>query len=260
MKDLSKRFLSGLIGLAILIFIVSNGGLLLSFAVYIVSIIGLREFYKAVENINITPIYSVGYLGVTGLFLNIIMQSNYLSLIFTLIIISLLILVIVNKNISIEDISITLFGIIYIPFLLFHITYLDNTKYIWLVFIIAFGTDTFAYIAGNLFGKRKLCPKISPKKTVEGSIGGIVGSTILLIIYTVYFNLEPIWKIIILSIICSIISQLGDLAASKIKRTCGIKDYGYIMPGHGGVLDRFDSIIFTTPVIYYYISIFLINI
>lgn len=258
MKDLSKRFFSGLIGLALLIFIVSNGGYLLSFAVYIVSIIGLRELYKAVENINITPVYSVGYLGATGLFINIILQGKYSGLIFTLIIISLLILVVVNKKISIVDASITLLGIIYIPFLLFHIIYLDNNIYIWLVFIIAFGTDTFAYIAGSLFGKRKLCPQISPKKTVEGSIGGIIGSTILLIIFSIYFNLQPMWKIILLSIIGSMISQLGDLAASKIKRTCGIKDYGSIMPGHGGVLDRFDSIIFATPVIYYYISIFLI--
>ncbi|MBU5314262.1 phosphatidate cytidylyltransferase [Tissierella carlieri] len=258
MKDLSKRFFSGLVGLILLIFIVSKGGYLLSFAVYIVSIIGLREFYKAIEKVNIKPIYLVGYLGVTGLFINIMLENKYLGLIITLLIITLLILFITNKNISIEDISITLLGIAYIPFLLSHIIYLDNSKYIWLVFIIAFGTDTFAYIAGNLFGKRKLCPKISPKKTIEGSIGGILGSTILLIIYSIYFNLNPMWKIILLSIICSVIAQLGDLAASKIKRLCGIKDYGSIMPGHGGVLDRFDSIIFTVPVIYYYISIFLI--
>ncbi|CAK7043239.1 phosphatidate cytidylyltransferase [Tissierella sp. P1] len=258
MKDLSKRFFSGLVGLILLIFIVSKGGYLLSFAVYIVSIIGLREFYKAIEKVNIKPIYLIGYLGVTGLFINIMLENKYLGLIITLLIITLLILFITNKNISIEDISITLLGIAYIPFLLFHIIYLDNSKYIWLVFIIAFGTDTFAYIAGNLFGKRKLCPKISPKKTIEGSIGGILGSTILLIIYSIYFNLNPMWKIILLSIVCSVIAQLGDLAASKIKRICGIKDYGSIMPGHGGVLDRFDSIIFTVPVIYYYISIFLI--
>lgn len=258
MKDLSKRFFSGLIGLVLLIFIVSKGGCFLSFAVYIVSIIGLNEFYKAVEKINISPIYSVGYLGTTGLFINVLLQNKYLGLIFTLVVIVLLILEIFNKDISIEDMSITLLGILYIPFLLFHIVYLDNTKYIWLIFIVAFGTDTFAYLAGNLFGKRKLCPKVSPKKTVEGSIGGILGSTILLAIYSIYFNLEPMWKIILLAVICSMIAQLGDLVASKIKRTCGIKDYGSIMPGHGGVLDRFDSIIFTAPVIYYYISILLI--
>ena len=258
MKDLSKRFFSGLIGLILLILVVSKGGYLLSFAVYIVSTIGLRELYKALEKIDIKPIYAVGYLGVVGLFINAILLNEYLGLIFTLIIITLLILVVTNKDISIKDISATFLGILYIPFLMFHIVYLNNTKYIWLIFIIAFGADTFAYVAGNLFGKTKLCPKISPNKTVEGFIGGIIGSTVLSIIYSIYFGLTPIWKLILLAIVCSTIAQLGDLVASRIKRLCGIKDYGFIMPGHGGVLDRFDSIIFTAPVIYYYISIFLI--
>ncbi|MDR7856234.1 phosphatidate cytidylyltransferase [Tissierella sp.] len=257
MKDLSKRFFSGFIGLILLILVVSNGGYLLSFAVYIVSIIGLKEFYKAIENLNITPIYSIGYLGATGLFISILLQKEYLGLIFTIIVITLLISVVINKNTSIEDVSLTIMGILYIPFLLFHIIYLDNTKYIWLIFIIAFGTDTFAYLTGNLFGKRKLCPKVSPNKTIEGFVGGIFGSCILLIAYAMYFNINPIWKIIVLSIVCSVIAQLGDLVASKIKRISGIKDYGSIMPGHGGILDRFDSIIFTAPVIYYYTSIFL---
>lgn len=258
MKDLSKRTFSGLIGLILLVYIVLNGGYLLYFSIYILSLVGLREFYKAIENIEIKPVYTIGYATSTALFMNFIMQNRYLDIIITLLILSLLVLIVINKNVSVQDISMTILGIFYIPFLLFHIIYLENTKYIWLVFIIAFGTDTFAYIAGNLFGKNKLCPNVSPKKTIEGSIGGILGSTILLIIYSSYFDLNPMWKMIVLSIICSITSQLGDLAASKIKRISGIKDYGFIIPGHGGVLDRFDSIIFTAPVIYYYISSFLI--
>lgn len=258
MKDLSKRTFSGLIGLILLVYIVLNGGYLLYFSIYILSLVGLREFYKAIENIEIKPVYTIGYATSTALFINFIMQNRYFGIIITLLILSLLILIVINKNVSVQDISMTILGIFYIPFLLFHIIYLENTKYIWLVFIIAFGTDTFAYIAGNLFGKNKLCPNVSPKKTIEGSIGGILGSTILLIIYSIYFDLNPMWKMIVLSIICSITSQLGDLVGSKIKRISGIKDYGYIMPGHGGVLDRFDSIIFTAPVIYYYISSFLI--
>lgn len=258
MKDLSKRTFSGLIGLIMLIYIVLKGGYLFYFSIYILSLVGLREFYKAIEKIKIKPVYFIGYVGSTGLFINFIMENKYLGIIMTSLIISLLILIVINKNVSIQDISITIFGIFYIPFLLYHIIYLENTKYIWLVFIIAFGTDTFAYISGNLFGKTKLCPNISPKKTIEGSIGGIIGSTALLIIYSMYYDLNPMWEIIILSIICSVTSQLGDLVGSKIKRISGIKDYGFIMPGHGGVLDRFDSIIFTAPIIYYYISSFLI--
>lgn len=99
--------------------------------------------------------------------------------------------------------------------------------------------------------KKKLCPKLSPNKTIEGSIGGILGSILLTTIFSKYFYLTPLWKNILLSIIASIMAQIGDLTASKIKRETGIKDYGYIMPGHGGILDRFDSILFTAPVVYY---------
>lgn len=101
----------------------------------------------------------------------------------------------------------------------------------------------FAYIFGNLFGSKKLGSKLSPNKTIEGSLGGILGSLILSIILLNILN-QGQWKIIVLSNLASIMAQLGDLTASRIKRITGIKDYGYIMPGHGGILDRFDSIIF----------------
>lgn len=256
MKDLSIRFFSGLIGLILLIFIVLKGGYILGISVYIVAIIGLREFYQAIEKKNIKPKYLIGYISTTALFLNFIFELDYLGLIISSTIVLLFVLFVINKDINLESVAITAIGIIYIPLLLFHIIYLDNTIYIWLIFIIAFGTDTFAYIAGNLFGKKKLCPSVSPNKTIAGSIGGILGSILLTIIFAIYFNLSHIYELGVISIIASIIAQLGDLTASKIKRETGIKDYGFIMPGHGGILDRFDSIIFTVPVIYYYISIF----
>jgi len=256
-NELTKRLTSAIIGLMLLIFVLIKGGYLLYLSIYILSIIGLREFYKAVENIKVNPCYILGYLGTTGIFISSIMPSIKLDLIITLIILTLLIIIVIHKGYSLKDISLTLFGIIYIPFLLFHIGYLGNSKYLYLVFIIAFGTDTFAYIAGNLFGKNKLCPTISPNKTVEGFIGGIIGSVVLVILYSLYLNIRPLWSMVILSILTSIISQLGDLAASKIKRITKIKDFGNIMPGHGGVLDRFDSIIFAAPVIYYYTKIFI---
>jgi len=257
-NDLTKRLSSAVIGLLLLIFIIAKGGYLLYFSLYIVSIIGLREFYKAIENVKATPCYLVGYLGTTGILLSFIFPNINLDLIFTIIILILLIIMVVHKGYSLKDISLTLFGIIYIPFLLFHIGYLDNTIFLYLIFIIAFGTDTFAYIIGNLFGKNKLSPTISPNKTIEGFIGGILGSVVLVVLYSVYFKITPLWSMILLSILTSILSQLGDLAASKIKRITKIKDFGNIMPGHGGVLDRFDSIIFAAPIIYYYTKLFLI--
>ena len=257
MKELATRSISGIIGLFLLTIIVLKGGFILLLSIYLISLIGLREFYKAMEKKDIVPIYSIGYLWTTVLFVNSLSIFDNLEIILTFAIIILLILTVIKQDIKTEDIGITILGMFYVPFLLSNISNLDGSIYIWLIFIISFGTDTFAYIAGNLFGKNKLSPNISPKKTVEGSIGGIMGSTLLAIIFALYFQLGSIWKIIILAITCSILSQLGDLVASKIKRSTGIKDFGNIMPGHGGVLDRFDSIIFTAPVIYYYVNSFL---
>lgn len=257
MKEFGKRLFSGVIGIILLILVVNKGSFYLSTAIFIISVIGLREFYKALTNLEIRPNELIGFLGTTALFLANLSPGNSIDLVITFIIITLLVSTLFKNDIKLEDISATLLGILYVPFLIFHVSYLDGTKYIWLVFIIAFGTDTFAYIAGNLFGKRKLCPTISPKKTIEGSIGGVIGSLFLTIIFAIAMELNPLWKLMILSILTSIVSQLGDLVASKIKRMAKIKDYGFIMPGHGGILDRFDSIILAAPVIYYYVKYFL---
>ena len=258
MKDLGIRVLSGVIGFLLLLYIVTKGGGLLNLAIYILSIIGLRELYKAFENMGMKPLAPIGYLGATSLFLAFVYDPSLISLSLTLTTMLGLLMIIFLRDISIKDIGLTLLATLYIPFLLFHIIFLAGTKYIWLVFTISFGTDIFAYLAGNLFGKRKLAPKISPNKTIEGSIGGIVGAIGLSLIYGYFFHLGDPISIVIIALLGSIISQMGDLTASRIKRQAGIKDYGFIMPGHGGVLDRFDSIIFATPVVYYYVSIFII--
>lgn len=124
-----------------------------------------------------------------------------------------------------------------------------------LVFIAPWVTDTFAYFCGRLFGRHKLIPSVSPKKTIEGSIGGIVFCILGCMLYRVildllsYENLPSLWIFAVLGLVISIVSQIGDLIFSLIKRRYGIKDYGVIFPGHGGVLDRFDSVIATAPLI-----------
>jgi phosphatidate cytidylyltransferase len=252
-KDFGKRVSSGVLGILLLIYIVNKGGISLSISLLIISIIGLSEFYKAAKNIKLQPLELVGYLSCILLFLPDFFEAIQLDLILTIIILILLIALLFMKEKNISSIGVTLVGIIYIPFLLFHIKLLENTKYIWLIFIIAFSTDTFAYLVGCSCGRKKLCPTISPNKTVEGSIGGILGSIALTVIYSLFVKIEPIWKIIILTMFTSIMSQLGDLVASRMKRITGIKDFGNIIPGHGGIIDRFDSIIFTAPVIYYFV-------
>lgn len=258
MKDLSVRALTGIIGLLLLAFIVTMGKLFLSISILVISIIGLWEFYRALNNINIRPINYIGYLASIGIFIANISQEVSTTLILYIFTALLLITLLFNKRIRIIDISATLLGVLYIPFFLFYIYQLDGSIYIWLIFLIAFGTDTFAYIAGNLIGKNKLCPDISPNKTKEGSLGGILGSLIIVLIFGYFTDAGPMLSLIILSILASILSQVGDLVASRIKRLAKIKDYGFIMPGHGGILDRFDSIIFCAPLIYYYVEYFLI--
>lgn len=149
--------------------------------------------------------------------------------------------------------------------LLWHILLVRNMEnghlYIWLAFLGAWISDTFAYFTGYFFGKHKLAPEISPKKTIEGSMGGIIGTAVVFVLTGVLF--EKAFSVSnvnviaygALGVICSAFGQIGDLSASVIKRECGIKDFGKIMPGHGGVLDRFDSVLFTAPLVYYFINL-----
>ena len=127
---------------------------------------------------------------------------------------------------------------------------------VWLIFLSSWGCDTCAYSAGMLFGKHKMSPHLSPKKSVEGAVGGVLGAALLGALYGYIVNdmLESEWVILLFALICGVgalISMVGDLAASAIKRNADIKDYGRLIPGHGGVMDRFDSVIFTAPVIYF---------
>ncbi len=130
---------------------------------------------------------------------------------------------------------------------------------VWFCLASAVFTDTFAYFTGVKLGKHKLCPKISPKKTVEGAVGGVLGALVINVIALAVSNQWlfhrpipiPLWAMAIFSVVLSVISMFGDLSASTIKRNFGIKDFGNIIPGHGGIMDRMDSISFVTPVVYF---------
>lgn len=258
MGELAKRVFTAVIGIFLLLFIVNKGGILLATTILLISFVGLLEIFHALESLNKKPIYSIGILGSIGIYLSSITTFINLDFTLTAIIIMLLITFLFSDKYDLDDIGLTLVSILYIPFLLFHIYYLDGTPYIWLIFLIAFGTDTFAYIVGSLIGKHRLYEKVSPKKSIEGAIGGIIGATALVIVYSIIFDLSPIWLFIITSIVTSIFSQLGDLVASKLKRKAKIKDYGKIMLGHGGIMDRFDSIIFASPLVYYFLILFIV--
>ena len=126
-----------------------------------------------------------------------------------------------------------------------------------MAFAIAYAGDGAAYFGGRALGRHKLCPNVSPKKTVEGAIGAIVGSCAVTVVYGIvcasFFDLSVnLFLLAVVGILISIVAQCGDLIASMVKRSYGIKDYGWILPGHGGILDRFDSIIATSSLVYIY--------
>ena len=165
-----------------------------------------------------------------------------------------------------ENVMWSFFGIIYVTMMLAYIyetRTLDNGVYlVWLIFVSSWGNDTFAYFTGVLIGKHKMAPILSPKKSVEGAIGGIAGATILGIIYGRIVSARmsevigsPVLTFAVASCVGAMLAIVGDLAASAIKRNYNVKDYGKLIPGHGGILDRFDSVIFTAPVVYWAIVI-----
>ena len=145
------------------------------------------------------------------------------------------------------------YSLIYLKQLLPRATYgYDALYFIFLILGFAWGGDSAAYFAGRAFGKHKLAPVVSPKKTVEGAVGGVVGGAVLVLIAAVIMNrtldLEmPLWSAVVLGAVGAVLGEIGDLSFSVIKRQTGIKDYGHIFPGHGGVLDRFDSVLFVAP-------------
>lgn len=167
-----------------------------------------------------------------------------------------------NDRFHLDDLAVTVTCILYIPFLMSFIAPIRSMEHgailIWCVMIGAIVTDTAAYFTGVTLGKHKLLPLISPKKTVEGAIGGVVGSTVimtvmgLLVAPVVHPDISWV-HFLILGFLCGIVSQVGDWSASAIKRSAGIKDFGKLIPGHGGMMDRIDSILFVGPVVYLYL-------
>ena len=267
---LLTRVYSAFIGIMLLVIVMGAPGIYMNAALTFVAIIGLFELYRAFKQSGLKPIEWMGYLtAFIILFSHKIIAINDKMYIFAAVFLLLFIMfasVVLSKNkLSYIDASITLFSIFYIPFMLAFIGFTRNLNldkgnlFVWLILIGGWATDTMAYFSGKLLGKNKLIPDVSPKKTVEGAIGGIIGCTLIIFVYGLFINSHFGIKIapmhyIALGLILSVASQLGDLTASSIKRATKIKDFGTVMPGHGGVIDRFDSILLVAPIVYFYLS------
>ena len=262
---LKQRIITGFALVVLLIVILALGTPFVEIAVALLAAMGIMELFNATgmaEN-KLLMFTAVG-AGLCLVAVQCIGANLFNPAMYVYIVILFAIYMSNMQKIMLKDIAKTFFLTVYVAFLFAHIIFVRNLDYgylmIWLVLIGAFVTDTAALFAGKFFGKHKLCPKLSPKKTIEGSVGGILGCIVATLIFCLVgkigFKLEVdyLWAVVI-GLGASVVSQLGDLSASCIKRQFGIKDYGKLMPGHGGVMDRFDSLFFVAPFVYYMLLI-----
>ena len=259
------RLLSGIVLVLVAFLTINCGGYVLLAILLCVSLIGMQELYRAmhVRKEGFGALELVRYGGILLIYLLLIPGDPaypMMGVIASLILI-MCVYVFCYPAYHAEQIMEAFFGVVYVGVML---SYIYQTRmlpggqfHVWLIFLCSWGCDTCAYCVGVLIGKHKMAPVLSPKKSIEGAVGGVAGAVLLGVIYA-FFTKGGMVEYGIICGVGALISMVGDLAASAIKRNQGIKDYGKLIPGHGGILDRFDSVIFTAPVIYY-LSLFLIS-
>lgn len=265
---MKKRILSAIVALSIFIPIFIIGGFPFALAIYIISILGLKEFLTAKNSKKNLPIF-VEFISYIIFSLIVLANINNKELIFTVdfrVLAALFLVYLIptvlyhdREQYSITDAFYLIAGVFFlgVSFSLLIVLRNVNLDLIIYLFLITILTDTYAYITGSLIGKHKLLKEISPNKTWEGMIGGTIFGTIISIIFytTIIDQAIPLYEISLITLFLSIIGQFGDLCFSAIKRYFNIKDFSNIMPGHGGILDRLDSIIFVMLGFMFFISI-----
>jgi len=269
---MKTRIISGLI-MAPLLIVLYLGGWFLWAAALIIAVMGIHEFCNGWENLGVHPSKPVCYVMTGLLFSGVFITGafsanaasissvpayfNNMMLMTTWLFLAAAAGMIYGWKINERgpyDAIATVAAMVYIPFFTYHMVLIDMTEYslfIWIVVIAAFGSDIFAYFTGFFLGKHKMAPNLSPKKTIEGAIGGLAGSSLLSWLFGFIFMREMALVCLVLGLVGGAAGMAGDLTASMFKRKMGIKDYGTLIPGHGGIMDRFDSVIFVAPVVYY---------
>ena len=269
------RLISGIVLVAIALLVNHVGGPLLLLTMLAISLIGMFELFRAVKirekgtNSLTTAAYAGAVLWYLAVWLGHVYGERfdhfYVSFLAAGLIILLFVYVFTYPKYHADQVMAAFFGIVYVAVCLSFIYQTrelpDGRWHVWLILLCSWGCDTSAYCVGRLFGRHKMAPVLSPKKSVEGAVGGVIGAALFGGIYgacirgKVSADINVVLVYIVVCAIGALISMVGDLAASAIKRNMEIKDYGHLIPGHGGILDRFDSVIITAPIIYFLCSV-----
>lgn len=266
---MKKRLLTALIGVPLTIaFLFLYDTLAFNLIVGVISAVGVYEMLYNTKYVTHRELVGIGMVQAVFIAFSktTVLTNWFIVIIMAFLILMLAAMFIKHHEISFQEVAMSFFVALAIPYALSSIVFVRDVipeiglYLIILMFSSAWICDSGAYFAGRAFGRHKLAPTISPKKTVEGAIGGVIVSIVVNILFTYVYmwiagmsglatkvNLLPL---VLLILVASVVGILGDLTASIIKRQCGLKDFGNVFPGHGGVLDRFDSILFTAPFLY----------
>lgn len=279
-KISGQRTISSVVLVILALVAILPGGPVLAGTLYVLSNVAFIELTKVCkitgpkvdgkDKTKLCDLQIIGMIGILIYYLVIFFADTHKYFMVTVILLLvafMFVYVFTFPKYDASQIMAAYFSFIYAPIMLsfVYMTRMlqDGIYIVWIIFISSWISDTAAYLVGVLIGKHKLTPKLSPKKTIEGSIGGILGSALVGILFGYFimrnlsFGNNYIWIMGLIGAVGSAISQVGDLAASAIKRNHGIKDYGNLIPGHGGIMDRFDSVIFTAPMVYFLATILL---
>ncbi len=270
-RSFRLRFLMGLIFIPLLVYLTMRGGFYFLVLVDFILLFAILEFYRMMRKAGHQPYRAIGAGTTLVLSWYVYFRSElYSDLLLTaaLVLIAVLELFREGGKFSVTHMAVTIFGVFYVGWLGTHLVFLrelplkvgteyaDGAKYVLLPFVLAWASDTAAYLGGRFFGKTKLFPRVSPNKSLEGSAFSLLSAP--LVAWLAKLTFAPFLRltdVFVLGFLCVVASQLGDLVESMIKREANVKDSSNLIPGHGGLLDRFDSILFAAPVVYYYLAI-----
>ncbi len=266
-KQLTARLMTAAVGVPLVIVCSLVGGYPFLLAVNLVIGVGLFEFYRMLESKGIRPYKTVGVAAGLVVAWYVYFQGGfYSSLFITLVLFIIMVLELFRRDgaFAVYHISSTLFGIFYVGWLGSHIILLRQLGegfpgndmggfFVIFAFALAWFADTGAYFIGHALGRRKLLPRVSPNKSVEGAVGGVVfGAIAALLAKATVLPFLSYGDVAALGLFSPVMAKLGDLVESLLKRDVKIKDTSRALPGHGGMLDRFDSVLFVAPFVYYY--------